>query len=97
MASPGIGVAEPARASRESFSYRVVGLRRGSGRRDRRWVRTSATRVRLHRRGDGWRWRWPGGTAQLTFASQEEGNTERSGVFRRPGNEVFALLDKTGT
>jgi hypothetical protein len=45
----------------------------------------------------GRRCRWPGGTVQLTLASQAERNTERSGVFLASGNEVFALLDRTET
>ena len=37
------------------------------------------------------------GGAELIFPTQAERTTERSGVVRASGNEVFALLDRTGT
>ena len=35
--------------------------------------------------------------AQLPFWTQADGAAKRSGAASRPGNEVFALRDKTGT
>jgi hypothetical protein len=35
--------------------------------------------------------------AQLPFWTQAEGAAKRSGAASRPGNEVFALLGRTGT
>jgi hypothetical protein len=35
--------------------------------------------------------------AQLPFWTQAEGAAKRSGAVSRPGNEVFALLGRTGT
>src|ERR1019366_8396639 len=41
--------------------------------------------------------RWRRGIVQFFWISWAERTTKRSEVVRAPGNEVFALLDRTGT